>query len=101
MDDENGDRYRLPRQVSELGMAEILSEAVAGTKYLIPKNEMEVMYLFSRNHEKLGFEHILSFQQFPDCWAIRDGKKVGIEIEFMASNFFYNFQDSKSNGLAI
>lgn len=42
-----------------------------------PKNEMGVMYLFSRHHEELGFEKIIHVQtQFPDIIALREGKEV-------------------------
>lgn len=45
-------------------------------------NESFVLYLFSKFHEKLGFEKIILLQAaFPDCYAIKDGKKVSVEFE--------------------
>ena len=60
---------------------------------MIPKNEQEVIYLFSRNHEKLGFEKIKSFNPhgFPDCKAIKDGKEVGIEFELESNKFVTHY----------
>jgi len=52
-----------------------------------PKNEKGVFYLFSRIHEKIGFEKIISFQQWPDIIAKRNGKTVRIELEFKLSDF--------------
>ena len=55
----------------------------------IPENEQEIVYLFSKYHEKLGFSEITRFDpsRSPDCYAIKDGKEVGIEIEFKLSKF--------------
>ena len=52
----------------------------------IPTNEQGVIYLFSRYHEKLGFERILHIgTRFPDIKAIRNGKEIRIELEFLLS----------------
>ena len=63
---------------------------------MVPINEQEVVYLFSRNHEKLGFEEIIRFSSdFPDCIAVQEGKKVGIEFEYELENFFIHYFESK------
>lgn len=61
---------------------------------LIPQNEQEVVYLFSRIHEKLGFEKILKFTSAstPDCIALKNGKEVGIELEFKLKSFFKHYE---------
>lgn len=52
----------------------------------IPRNEQGVAYLFSRYHEKLGFEKIIKIgTHFPDVIATRNGEKVRIELEFLLS----------------
>lgn len=52
----------------------------------IPTNEQGVIYLFSRLHEKLGFEKIIKMtSQFPDITALRNGVVVRIELEFKLS----------------
>jgi len=45
--------------------------------------ESFVVYLSSKFHKELEFEHIVDFdtQEFPDCIAIKDGKRVSIEFE--------------------
>jgi hypothetical protein len=50
----------------------------------VPKNHEGVFYLFARNHEKLGFERIIRIVQgeSPDIEAIRNGKRVNIELEY-------------------
>jgi len=60
---------------------------------MIPTNEQEVVYLFCRNHEKLGFEKILRLRTVdtPDCIALKDGKEVGIEFEFQSKNFLSHY----------
>ena len=51
-----------------------------------PTNEQGVVYLFSKYHEKLGFEKILHITtHFPDVIAKRNGKKTRIELEFLLS----------------
>ncbi len=51
-----------------------------------PTNEQGVVYLFSKYHEKLGFERILHIgTRFPDMTAMRDGKETRIELEFLLS----------------
>ena len=50
-------------------------------------NEPFVVYLFSKFHKELEFEHIVDIDtQFPDCIAIRDGKKVSIEFETLSNS---------------
>ena len=66
---------------------------------LNPKNELEVLYWFSRLHEKLGFEEILRirFGKFPDVIAKRDGKVVKVELEYKLSRFkdhYYAYRPS-------
>jgi len=51
-----------------------------------PMNEKGVEYLFYKNHEKLGFESIISFNQFPDIIAKRNGEIVCIELEYRLSH---------------
>jgi len=59
----------------------------------IPENEMEVLYLFLRNHERLGFERILKIQtKLPDIIALRNGKVVRIEVEYLTSRFYQHFE---------
>ncbi|RLI20850.1 hypothetical protein DRO54_05205 [Candidatus Bathyarchaeota archaeon] len=53
----------------------------------IPKNEKGLFYIFSRFHEKFGFEKIISFQQWPDLIAKRKGETVRVELEFKLSDF--------------
>ena len=67
----------------------------------IPKNEMGVFYLFSRHHEELGFEEIIDITaRFPDITALRDGKEVKIELEFLLSSFksHYLYRESTEEG---
>ncbi len=55
-------------------------------------NEPHVLYLFSRYHELLGFEDIVNVQTaFPDITAIRDGKPVRIELEFIAGRIAIHY----------
>lgn len=60
---------------------------------MTPTNEQEVIYLFYRNHEKLGFEKVLRLRTVdtPDCIALKDGKEVGIEFEFQSKNFLRHY----------
>jgi len=64
---------------------------------MIPTNEMEVVYLFSKIHEKLGFGKITKFYPsgFPDCMGIKDGKQVGIEFEFTSKKFSTHYFKKK------
>ena len=67
----------------------------------VPKNEAETVYMFSRYHERLGFEKIINIQTaFPDITALRDGKKVRIEMEFVLSRFKVHYKafDKGYNG---
>lgn len=58
----------------------------------IPKNEQGVIYLFSRYHEKLGFEKIQHITtHFPDVIAISDGKEIRIELEFLLSGILSHY----------
>jgi len=54
----------------------------------IPENEGDLLYLFIRNHEKLGFSKILSIQLvgFPDIIAIEEDRIVKIELEYRLSS---------------
>jgi len=53
-----------------------------------PSNECGVFYYFSKYHKLLGFEKIIKLTtQFPDVTAIRDAKKVRIELEYKLSSF--------------
>lgn len=63
----------------------------------IPKNEMGVFYLFSKIHKELGFEEIVSFQQYPDVIAKRNGKTVKIELEYRLTNFRNHFGDYRKS----
>lgn len=64
----------------------------------VPENEMGVWYLFSRYHEKLGFEKILrvSSIEFPDVIALQDGKEVRIELEYMLNSVMDHYWTSGS-----
>jgi len=64
---------------------------------VIPTNEQEIVYLFSRNHEKFGFEKIKNFNPHgtPDCIAIMKGKEVGIEFEYKLNKFFNHYFKAK------
>ena len=65
----------------------------------IPKNEMGVFYLFSRYHEKLGFEKILRVSTlFPDVIALRASKTVRVEIEYKLSGFLRHYVYAKVSG---
>lgn len=62
---------------------------------------MGVVYLFSRHHEKLGFEEIIDISsQFTDVTALRDGKEVKVELEFLLSSFksHYLYKESTEEG---
>ena len=51
-----------------------------------PTNEQGVVYLFSKYHEKLGFEKILHITtHFPDVIAIKNSEQVMIELEYHLS----------------
>lgn len=71
------------------------------SKTFIPKNEIGVVYLFSRHHEELGFEKIIDITtRFPDITALREGKEVKIELEFLLSSFksHYLYRQSTEEG---
>ncbi|MGE0876235.1 MAG: hypothetical protein AB7O31_16355 [Burkholderiales bacterium] len=52
-----------------------------------PTNEQGVVYLFGRLAPKIGF-HVESVQvRFPDCIAVRRGKRCRIEFEYWASTY--------------
>lgn len=68
------------------------------TNKFIPKNEQELIYLFSRHHEKLGFEKPISIRtQFPDAVFIRDGSPISIEFEFLLSRFLNHYKVRRAN----
>ena len=54
-----------------------------------PDTEQEVVFLFSKLHEKLGFPTIIKIQtKFPDVQALDSKRNVAkIELEISASNF--------------
>jgi len=59
----------------------------------VPENELGVLYLFARNHRKLGFEKIVKITgEFPDIIAIRNGKLVKIELEYKISRFLRHYK---------
>jgi len=60
--------------------------------------EQFVVYLFSKFHKELEFEHIVDINtQFPDCIAIKDGKRVSIEFEPESSSLATHlFTESKT-----
>ena len=64
----------------------------------IPKNEPGVFYLFSRLHEKLGFEEIVDVSTLtPDIIAKRRGKPVRIELEFKSNRAFSHYRVVKED----
>lgn len=84
------------------------------TNEFIPKNEQGVVYLFSKYHEKLGFEKILRIgTRFPDVIAMRDGKSVSIELEYKLGGlithylyeklqtFRYRIRDPSGNPITV
>ena len=53
-----------------------------------PRNEQEVVFLFGKYHEKLGFSKMEYLRQaFPDALGYYKGKKKYVEFEFKASRF--------------
>ena len=64
---------------------------------MIPKNEQDLVYLFARNHEFLGFEKIVRFDPHgtPDCIALRNGKEIGIELEYKLKGFCRHYFKEK------
>ena len=64
----------------------------------IPRNEPGVVYLFSRFHEKLGFEEIVDISTLtPDMIAKRNGKQVRIELEFKSSGAIWHYRVVKED----
>ena len=65
---------------------------------LVTIKEQFVVYLFSKFHKELEFEHIVDIDtQFPDCIAVKKGKRVSIEFEPEASSLATHlFAKSKS-----
>lgn len=61
-----------------------------------PKNEQELIYLFAKFHQDLGFPYILRIgSEFPDAEVMnkkRENKKI--EFELVASNFKQHGHDS-------
>lgn len=57
-----------------------------------PDNEQEVVFLFTKIHERLGFKYIKTMQiTYPDCIAIdENGNEIRIEFEFKSSRFNHN-----------
>lgn len=62
-----------------------------------PKNEQEVVFLFSRFFKELGFEKIITLQSpYPDCIALtNENKQVTIEFEYYSSNFINHIVNPK------
>jgi len=59
----------------------------------IPRNELGVLYLFSRLHEKMGFEEVVDVSPLtPDIIAKRNGKQVFIELEFKSGGAFSHYR---------
>jgi hypothetical protein len=60
----------------------------------VPKNHEGVFYLFARNHERLGFEKIVRIIQgdSPDIEAIRNGKRINIELEYKSSTALEHYR---------
>lgn len=55
-----------------------------------PKNELELVFLFSKFHKEIGFPKIIQLRsyRFPDCIAIdNQGKEVSIEFEYVSSHY--------------
>lgn len=64
----------------------------------IPRNEPGVAYLFSRFHEKLGFEEIVDISTMtPDIFARRSRKQVAIELEFKSSSAIRHYRVAREN----
>ncbi|GAG31960.1 unnamed protein product, partial [marine sediment metagenome] len=60
----------------------------------VPMNEMGVVMLFSRVHERLGFDRILQIRtKFPDVIASKEGKTVYIELEYASSGFMHHIDN--------
>ena len=58
-----------------------------------PRNEMGIIYLFSRYHDLLGFEEIKEMRtEYPDCIALRKGKEERIEFEYYSSGFLLHIE---------
>ena len=65
---------------------------------LIPRNEPGVFYLFSRFHEKLGFEEIIDVSTIaPDVIAKRRGEQVRIELEYKSSRAISHYRVAKED----
>ena len=66
-----------PKPLSELGLM------------FEPQSHEEVMFLFSKLHEKIGFPYITKIQkEYPDVFALDDNRKIiRMEIETYASQF--------------
>jgi len=63
-------------------------------RHFLPQNHEGLFYLFSRNHEKLGFEQIVRIDSnsSPDIKATRNGVEVGIELEYNSSSVFEHYR---------
>ena len=62
-----------------------------------PTNEQEVVVLFFRMMEKLGFTKIVKIQtQFPDAYVeYKDGSIKKVEFEYVSSNFLTHLKNEK------
>lgn len=81
------------KYIKEIDIQEKRKEQEEKLLGISPKNEAEVIYLFSKYHKKLGFSRILSISggKFPDIHAMRRGKVVGIEMEYNLKSFLFHY----------
>jgi len=62
-------------------------------KKTILHKESDIVEFFKKYHKELSFEKILKIQtHFPDCLAVRQGKIVRIEFEYVTSRFAYHYR---------
>ena len=79
-----------------------LSKKLPRSCSFVPKNEDGVVLLFGRFYDILGFASIKSIHSaFPDCVAVRSGKDVRIEFEFLSSNFDLHGHDPGAVDLVV
>jgi len=67
----------------------------------IPKNELGVILLFGRYYDYLGFQVLDVHSRYPDCIAIKNGKRIRIEFEYKTSNFIIHNHDLNGVDLVI
>lgn len=58
---------------------------------------------FEKNYKSLGFDRILKKQwnKTPDFIMLKNGQKVGVEIEYLASDFIKHKHDPSTTDLVI